>query len=119
MSEASRSGATWGKRRLHIRVQDTRDERVELPRSLLRSALKFAPWELSHAAIWHLRFAGPDPSVLSTVVLVALLLLAGGYLLSIRVDAQNRALYDRVAGTRVASLADQSGEHRAPRRRHS
>ncbi len=43
--------ATWGKRKMGLRVIDRHGARLSLPRSLTRSLLKFAPWELTHACL--------------------------------------------------------------------
>jgi len=104
LSEASPAGATWGKRRLRLCVQDARGTRLGLPRSLLRTAVKFAPWELAHAAVWQFPHAGPTPSPLPRVGLVLVWLLVGGNIASVLLDPQRRALYDRIAGTRVVRL---------------
>lgn len=54
LNEASGRGATLGKRLLGLRVSDMRGGRLPLGRSLLRSALKFAPWELAHTASYRI-----------------------------------------------------------------
>src|SRR5260221_8987741 len=62
LSESSARQASWGKRQLHLRVQrlgDHRGQRLSRARGLGRAALKFVPWELAHACIWQVTFAGP------------------------------------------------------------
>jgi RDD family. len=51
IGEASPAGATWGKRRMGLRVVTSRGARLTLGRSVLRTSLKFVPWELTHALI--------------------------------------------------------------------
>lgn len=101
ISEHSAAEGTWGKRRLGLRVVTRDGGRLGLGRSLLRSGLKFAPWELAHAAIWQFTFAGPRPPAALDVVLGAVWLLVGLNLLSALIDGRNRALYDLLAGTAV------------------
>lgn len=60
LTESSSAGATWGKRRMRLRVVTDGGERLGLGRSALRTALKFVPWELSHALIWRFAFASGD-----------------------------------------------------------
>src|SRR6266700_6114714 len=50
--ESSSWQATWGKRKLGLRVTGTHGERLSLGRSLVRSIIKFVPWELTHARLW-------------------------------------------------------------------
>ena len=59
LSEASTTRGTLGKRVLHLRVQSTNGQPLRVPAALLRSAVKFLPWELAHFTIWHLVYAGP------------------------------------------------------------
>ena len=52
--EASPWQATPGKRALGLRVVlVSGGRRVPFGRALLRPAVKLAPWELAHAALWH------------------------------------------------------------------
>src|SRR3984893_4254162 len=46
--------ATWGKRKLRLRVTSIHGTRLSLIRSLVRSLLKFVPWELTHACLWRI-----------------------------------------------------------------
>jgi uncharacterized RDD family membrane protein YckC len=99
LSEASGRGATLGKRVLGLRVIDLQGERLPLGRSLLRSGLKFAPWELAHTASY--RIAASETVVTWQLGVVVLsLLLASLYVLSLFLGSQ-RTPYDRAAGSRV------------------
>lgn len=100
LSEAS-SAATWGKRRLGVRIIGVEGGRIGIGRSLARSALKFVPWELAHGVIWQFSVAGSKPPTILTVWLAVVWLLVGLNLVSVLVGARHRALYDRLAGTRV------------------
>jgi uncharacterized RDD family membrane protein YckC len=52
--ECSSWQATWGKRRMRLRIIDTHGARLSFPRSLVRSLLQFLPWELTHACLWRI-----------------------------------------------------------------
>jgi uncharacterized RDD family membrane protein YckC len=102
LSEASQAQATLGKRVLSLRVTATDSRRPTLARSLVRSALKFAPWELAHAAIWHTPgqpFVSP-PAPRNVAGHLIALGLAAWYAASLFVG-DGRTPYDRVAGTLV------------------
>jgi uncharacterized RDD family membrane protein YckC len=103
LGEASGASATWGKRRLGLGVLTDDGQRLSLGRSLLRSGLKFLPWELAHALIWQFRFAGPHPPLLLAAALAVVWLLVGLNLLSVLIDERHRAPYDLVARTAVIS----------------
>jgi uncharacterized RDD family membrane protein YckC len=110
--ESSRWGGTFGKRALGLRLVTVEGRRVPLQRSLLRSAVKFAPWELAHTMLWHTPgwSLAPRPTAVNWSGFGLALLLSGGYLLALFGKAR-RAPYDRVAGTRVVTDSLRQGEH--------
>ncbi len=99
LSEASRWQATWGKRRLGLIVAGPDGGRLGLGRSLARTAVKFVPWELAHAAVWGIALAGGEPAAVHLVLLAAVWTLVGANVAGIGLG--RRASYDVVAGTRV------------------
>ena len=101
LSEAGPRGATIGKRRLGIRVIGDDGSAVSIGRSLLRTALKLAPWELSHAIIWRYANPGSAPDALLTAGLVLVWGLVGANLAVAVFDDRRRSIYDRLSRTRV------------------
>ena len=102
--ECSSWQATWGKQKMGLRVIDTHGARLSLPRSFLRSLLKFVPWELTHACLWRIPgwpLAPTTPSPIITAGLVLVWILVGVYLVSMLVSKKHQALYDWIAGTSV------------------
>lgn len=96
-------GGTLGKYLLAMQVEGVTATQVGLGSSLLRSALKFLPWELSHIALY--RVAGwpraPEPLVTWQVVLFSTsLLLVLVYLVGLFAPP-HRPLYDRLSGAVV------------------
>ncbi len=106
VSESSRWQATIGKRALRLQVTDVHGGRPPLRRTLVRAAVKFAPWELAHTGVWHV--PGPpfvsEPAVFSWGVWIAALLLALWWFASIWLG-DGRTLYDRIAGTVVTRVS--------------
>jgi uncharacterized RDD family membrane protein YckC len=100
-SEAGPRGATIGKRRLGIRVIGADGSVVSIRRSLLRTGLKLAPWELSHAIIWRYANPGSAPEALLTAGLVLVWGLVGANLAAAVLDERRRTIYDRLSRTRV------------------
>jgi uncharacterized RDD family membrane protein YckC len=52
--ESSVAAATWGKRRMGIKVVRVDGAPLTRARALLRSAIKFAPWQLAHTCLFHI-----------------------------------------------------------------
>ncbi|RED59268.1 RDD family protein [Cohnella lupini] len=99
--EGSKSNATWGKRKMGIRVAGIHGQTIGLSTSLLRSAIKFFPWELAHFTIWHMII----PSGYSDFTFYSLLAMVYGlvllYLISPLWSKNNQTVYDSLAGTIV------------------
>ena len=99
-----RQGATWGKARMGLLVRETDGSPVSFKRSLVRSGLKFLPWQLSHTAMLHIPgfpLAPGEPSVWSLGLLLFAWTLVGAYVVGLMPLWQGRTLYDRIAGTIV------------------
>ena len=101
LSEASPWQATWGKRKIGLRVTDKNGARLSIPHSLVRTLLKFIPWELSHTLIWQLQFAPQESSPMISAGFLLVWILVGANLLSALLSKTHQTLYDRLAGTYV------------------
>jgi uncharacterized RDD family membrane protein YckC len=102
LAEQSSWRGTPGKRRLGLEVGSVGGGSVPMGRSMLRSALKFAPWELAHTVIWHSPgqpFVSP-PDHWGVVGYAVSLAVAAWYVASLFVG-DGRTPYDRAAGTVV------------------
>lgn len=101
LSEGSRAHATWGKRKVGIQVTTVHGQPMGFGTSLLRSAVKFAPWELAHFTIWHMVLpSGIADSVLNWL-LAAVYGLVFLYLVSPLWSPKKQTVYDRIAGSVV------------------
>ncbi len=102
--ECSSWQATWGKRKMGLLVTTTHGKRLSLVRSLLRSLLKFVPWELTHACLWRIPGWPLAPRVFPPIIVVGLVLvwvIVGVYVLSLFMSKTHQTLYDLIAGTYV------------------
>lgn len=102
LSEASRRRATLGKRALRLAVIRPDGSRLSTGRALLREAVRFLPWELSHALLWRVALS-PDRGpiafwVAAGFVVVYALVIA--YLVTLFIGS-HRTIYDRLAGSIV------------------
>lgn len=105
--ESSSRQATWGKQKLGLRVTGTHGERLSLGRSLVRSIIKFVPWELTHACLWRIPgwpFNPQTPSPIITAELILVWVIVGVYVISLLVSKKHQALYDMIAGSYVVRV---------------
>ncbi len=109
LAESSAQAATWGKRKLHLRVERLDGQRLSRARAFGRTALKFVPWELAHACIWHITFAGPRPSPLIGAGFALVWLLVGANLVSLLVSRNHQTLYDWLSHSVVIRPGPASG----------
>lgn len=104
VSESSPWQGTLGKRALKLQVTaHGAGGRLPLRRTLLRAALKFAPWELAHTVLWRVEgwpLESPQPTPLHWLGFALSLLWAGWYLVSL-FGGSRRPLYDRAAASLV------------------
>jgi RDD family. len=101
--EASPLEATLGKRALGLAVVRLDGCRLSIWRALLREAVRFLPWELSHALLWRVALSAdrrglPFWIAVGYGVVYALVLL---YLATLFIGSRHRTVYDRLAGTIV------------------
>lgn len=109
--ESSARQASWGKRRLGLRVLRQDGGTLSRTRAICRTLLKFVPWELSHGLIWRLYFAEAGSSGYSVgFTLVWLLVFAN--LLALWRSPSRQTLYDRLAGTIVVRSDEGSARSR-------
>ena len=104
-SESSARQASWGKRRIGLKVIDTNGNRIGVWRSLARTLLKFIPWELSHTLIWEINFQTNINPTLINIGFVTVYGLTGLNLASFLFSKTRQTLYDFIAGTRVEKLS--------------
>lgn len=101
LCECSRWQGTIGKKVLRIKVADHEGRRIHIGRSIVRTAIKFLPWEIAHFAIWHLVL----PSQLSEMIIYLFLSLVNiALILYVIVPFTNKRrknIYDWVARTIV------------------
>jgi uncharacterized RDD family membrane protein YckC len=102
--ESSSWQATWGKRKVGLRVMTNHGERLSFGRSLVRSLIKFLPWELTHACLWRIPGWPSNPQTPSPIISAGLVLvwvIAGAYVISLLVSKKHQTLYDMIAGSYV------------------
>jgi uncharacterized RDD family membrane protein YckC len=104
--ESSVWQASWGKRRLGLRVVDARGGWLSLAHALARTALAFAPWELSHTLIWQLHFTTAESPALVTAGFILVWLLVGANTVNLVLRPSHQTLYDWLAGTHVVAAND-------------
>lgn len=101
LMESSARQASFGKGWTRLRVVRKDGEALRLGQALVRNALKFVPWELTHLCIWQFFFAADPTTPIFMVGFVTVWILVGLNVISLLVDGKRRTLYDRLAGTEV------------------
>ncbi len=97
--EGSTRQATFGKRRFRLIVTDVSGRPPGYRRAIIRSGVKFLPWQLGHTAVFHLLAGSTSLGFVMLSIGAQLIVLAS--LLTMAIDSRHRALHDWVAGTRV------------------
>lgn len=110
LQESSSRQATLGKQKAGLKVIGTNGERLSLGRALLRSGLKFLPWQIAHTTVIQI-WSGNNPAILFAVSILAQVLVII-YLLSLWVGRQHRTPYDWLAGSAVVRV-DRAAEKQA------
>ena len=102
--EGSEGGATWGKRRMGLRVLHITGERLSRGQALVRSVVKFLRWQLAHTCLFHIPgwpIETREPPVWAIVGLVLAWVAIGFYVVTLAVGSTRRTPYDWVSGSRV------------------
>lgn len=103
VTEAGARHASWGKRRVGLRVNASDGGRPAWGRVAGRNAVKLLPWQLAHIAVARLILGVDDPITIGVTYALSLLIPVVSIAMACR-DQQRRALHDRVAGTRVVRV---------------
>jgi len=102
--EASAAAATWGKKRVGLKVVGLDGERLPFRHALVRSIAKFVPWQMAHTALFHIpgfpTITG-DPPPWTIWLLVSMWLLVALYLMGLTRFAGGRTPYDRLSHSQV------------------
>lgn len=99
-TEAGARQASWGKRRVGLRVTASDGGRAGWQRVAGRNAVKLLPWQLAHVAVARLILGVDEPVAIGVTYMLSLLIPVVSIAMACR-DPQRRALHDRVVGTRV------------------
>jgi uncharacterized RDD family membrane protein YckC len=101
LGDASSKQGTWGKQRTGLKVTDKNGDRIGVGRSLLRTLLKFIPWELSHTLLWEITFASGTSPALINYGYAFVYLLIGLNIASVFMTRTKQSLYDLLTATFV------------------
>lgn len=114
-TEAGRRHATWGKRRLGLTVRSVDGSTPGRKQVLLRTVIKFLPWEAAHFFIWQTQWRLSQPSGDGTVPWWASAGLAVTgiapvvYVAVVARTRLRRGPHDLLAGTRVVNTPPPPG----------
>ena len=122
LQESSSKRATWGKRKVDIRVVNASGGRLSKKQAFVRSLVKFLPWQIAHTCIYHIEglpFSPVEPSSMVMAGFALVYLLVGIYIASALISKKHRTPYDRAAGSFVIFQKRQPGRSSVDyRKRH-
>lgn len=103
LQESSSKQATWGKRLAKIRVVNADGERLSRIKALIRSAVKFLPWQIAHTSIYQIKpdIPGVEPSFCEFAGFMIVYVLVGIYIASVFISKKRRTPYDWAVGSYV------------------
>lgn len=102
--EGSTAGATWGKRRMGLRVVRADGSGLSRARALARSVLKFLPWQLAHTCLFHVPGWPREPQQPSAWVVSGFVVVWGlvaTYVAMMAFGPKRRTPYDVLSGSLV------------------
>lgn len=106
ISDSLIGGQSFGKRRMGIHVVNYKGGALSLPHSILRIAIKFLPWELSHFLVYRLVHIGDDEVPLEYYFIGGLVYaLMFAYILTAIFTKKKQSLYDIVVRTQVVKVS--------------
>ena len=102
--ESSPKQATWGKRKVGIKVIKTNGGRLSWKRAFLRSLVKFFPWQIAHTCIFQMGGFSSAPVELSPLLIIGFMLvyiLVIIYIFSALFTKRHQTPYDWISGSNV------------------
>lgn len=105
ISDSIFGGQSFGKKKMGIKVIDTKGQTISVPHAIYRTILKFMPWELSHFLVYRLVKVG-DGEVPIYYYFIGGLIYAFmfAYILTPFFTKKKQVLYDMAAKTQVVKV---------------
>lgn len=110
VQESSSAQATWGKRKVGLKVVNRHGERLSKRQAFVRAVVKFLPWQIAHTSLFQIPgwpFAPESPTPMVVVGLTLAQVMAAVYVLALGIGKTHRTPYDRVAGSFVIEMGSE------------
>ncbi|ACX66628.1 RDD family protein [Paenibacillus sp. Y412MC10] len=102
LSDSVIGGQSFGKRKMGIRVVNSKHGSVSVIKMIYRTALKFLPWELSHFLVYRLVHIGDEAVPLHYYFVGGVIyLLILTYISTAILTKEKKSLYDMISRTTV------------------
>jgi len=112
LQESSSRQATIGKRKAGIKVINRDGGKLSIVQSLLRSGIKFLPWQMAHTTVIQIWAGNTSTTLLAFSIFSQVLVIF--YIVCLWLSKRHRTPYDWVADTYVVKVNNnQSLEHLA------
>lgn len=101
LCDCSKWQGTLGKKKMGISVVDGFRQRIGIGRSVVRTVIKFLPWEVAHFGIWQLMLPSTLSEMTVLIILNAVNLAILVYFIVPLTNKKRKNVYDWVASTEV------------------
>lgn len=101
LCECTKRQGTLGKRKMGVCVVDNSGQRIGIGRSVVRTAVKFLPWELAHFGIWQLMLPSSISDITIYIILSTVNFAILVYLIFPFTNKKRKNVYDGIAGTEI------------------
>ena len=103
LQESSPKQATWGKRKVGLRVVNAQAKTLTRGQAFVRSLVKFLPWQIAHTSIYQIQeiVPGMEPEPFDITGFVLVYVLIGIYIATAFISKKHRTPYDWAAGSYV------------------
>jgi len=103
LQESSNRQATWGKRKVGLRVVNTQGVALTKLQAFVRSLVKFLPWQIAHTSIYQIKeiVLGGSSTPFDITGFVLVYVLVGIYIAAVFISKKHRTPYDWASGSYV------------------
>lgn len=105
-TDSSKKGQSIGKKKMKLRVIKLTGEKLSVKTSILRTAIKLIPWELSHLANFGFMEEWGSYSMLQFISMIIVIVLMILYSIIAVKNKGARGVHDIVSNTKVVSVSD-------------
>lgn len=101
LNDFSKSGSSYGKKIMKIKVISSKNVRLNLFQAILRTAIKLIPWEMTHLTFFGLSETWGSFSIIQIVLVVIIYILIFMYIFIMIKTRGLKGIHDYISNTQV------------------